>query len=46
VQTKETLLKSVTTILHLWWQIWIFSIITSVFSVTQAFRNHSNMSPQ
>jgi len=24
-------------------QIWIFSIITSVFSVTWSFRNHSNM---
>jgi len=27
----------------LWWQSWIFSIITSVFSVTWSFRNHSNM---
>ncbi len=27
----------------LWWQSWIFSIITPVFSVTWSFRNHSNM---
>jgi len=26
--------------LFLWWQSWIFSIITPVFSVTWSFRNH------
>ncbi len=26
-----------------WWQSWIFSIITRIFSVTWSFRNHSNM---
>ncbi len=35
-----TILKSN---LFLWWQSWIFSIITPVFSVTWSFRNHSNM---
>ncbi len=29
--------------LFLWWQSWIFSIITPVFRVTWSFRNHSNM---
>jgi len=29
--------------LFLWWQNWIFSIITPVFSVTWSFRNHYNM---
>jgi len=29
--------------LFLWWQNWIFSIITPVFSVTWSFRNHSDM---
>jgi len=28
--------------LLIWWQSWIFSIITPVFSVTWSFRNHSN----
>jgi len=27
----------------LWWQSWIFSVITPVFSVTWSFRKHSNM---
>jgi len=30
-------------ILFLWWQSWIFSIITPVFSVTWSFRDHSNV---
>ncbi len=29
--------------LFLWWQSWIFSIITPVFSVTWSFINHFNM---
>jgi len=29
--------------LWLWWQSWIFSTITPVFSVTWSFRNHSNI---
>ncbi len=29
--------------LFLWWQSWIFSIITPVFSVIWSFRNQSNM---
>ncbi len=29
--------------LFLWWQTWIFSIITPVFTVTWSFRNHFNM---
>ncbi len=29
--------------LYLWWQSWIFSIITPVFSVTWSIRNHFNM---
>ncbi len=28
--------------LFLWWQSWIVSIITPVFSVTRSFRNHFN----
>jgi len=28
--------------LFLWWQSWIFSIITPVFSVTRSLRNYSN----
>jgi len=29
--------------LFLWWQSWIFYIITPVFSITWSFRNHSNI---
>ncbi len=45
IQRKLVILWNIITYFHLflWWQSWIFCIITSVFSLTRSFRNHYNM---